>query len=189
LLRDTVAELARLGYRSYLLEVITTNTVASTLYANTGLHRTRRLDCFRAPRLSAEPVDPDVFVSPIDPAWMSRVAGLIEYAPSWQNESASVDEIADACCLVDARRDGRTVAFAVLIPQFGNLMQIGWNDADAFRSVLARASAEAVSDTLTVINLPQSAFEIRRALETSGFQRFISQYEMELDLRAGSIRF
>jgi ribosomal protein S18 acetylase RimI-like enzyme len=182
LLTHTMDRLQAYGYRRYLLEVITTNTAAHRLYLSQGFSQRRLLHSYKA-KASAPP-SPDgggAVVSALDPGWAQRIAPLLSHTPTWQNAVPSVNAIADHCRLIVAGPTDPPTAMAVLDPRFGILHQFGFahGETEAARLVVARALAASATDALNIINVDSVDARMNRFLETAGFERTISQWEMD----------
>jgi ribosomal protein S18 acetylase RimI-like enzyme len=182
ILMHTTAELQRMGYRRYLLEVLTDNAPAVSLYQRHGFSILRELDCYRMERSAVQKSDHDATDSDVAPDWSCELSHIRTYRPTWQNNVDSVRAIADSCRLLKAKRGGRTAAYGILEPNFGALMQIGWTDQESANAIIGRAAAVTTSDELKVINVPTTSTETGRMLIACGFRCFVSQYEMGADL-------
>jgi ribosomal protein S18 acetylase RimI-like enzyme len=184
LLQDTVSQLRELGYRRYLLEVLVENNPAISLYTSEGFEFVRKLHCYRTKRLIRDDFERTNVEINAAIDWEGENSGLLGYLPSWQNSDASVVSISDSCRILSASTNGKPEAFAVVIPEYGSIMQLGWKKEDALRRLLQHAFEVVSTDDLSIINLPESETETARVLTEVGFTRFISQFEMELDLSA-----
>jgi ribosomal protein S18 acetylase RimI-like enzyme len=120
-----VERLREISVSQYLLEVLTSNARAVSLYRKLGFVETRVLAVFR----SSEPVTafsdlPGVSIRPIDqPDWLSFESFWDGY-PSWQNSSAAVERVANERTIIGAYADDQCVGYGVLFRPSGNLMQL-----------------------------------------------------------------
>lgn len=182
LLGETVKALDRLSYRRYLLEVLTNNEPAISLYERVGFTVQRKLSCYKASSASIE-MDCEVSIDrEVDECWATRLGHLANYRPSWQNTDEAVRAIASACRLIETQYDGTPDGFAILKMSSGNVMQLGWNQAERAKTLLGCAGRLTTADELKVINVPETDSETSAALLDLGFYRFMDQYEMELRL-------
>lgn len=182
LLVHTTTELRELGYRRYLLEVLTDNEPAISLYQRHGFSILRELCCYRLTRSEVDGSDQDVTASAVDGDWSRRLSHVQTYRPSWQNNADSVRAISDSCRILQAKQGGKTVAYGILEPSSGTLMQIGWTNYESAKAIIGKAAEVATSDELKVLNVPTTSTETNQVLTACGFRRFVSQYEMEADL-------
>jgi ribosomal protein S18 acetylase RimI-like enzyme len=182
LLTFTMDHLQAYGYRRYLLEVITTNTAAHRLYLSQGFRQRRLLHSYTA-KASAPPSpgNESAVMTVLDPGWARRIAPLLSHPPTWQNAVPSVDAIADHCRLITAGPVDVPAAMAVLDPRFGVLHQFGFahGESEAARQVVALAMREAANSALNLINMDNGDARMNSFLEAAGFERTVSQYEME----------
>lgn len=89
-------DFAKAGLEQCLLEVITTNTGAISLYEKLGFRKTRRLALLQCDGKLSAPCDerPDVEIREIkDPDW-DLLGSFWEGKPSWQNSIDAIDAAA-----------------------------------------------------------------------------------------------
>jgi hypothetical protein len=182
LLIHTMNRLQAYGYHRYLLEVITTNSAAHRLYLGQGFSQRRLLHSYKAKATAPpSPHDEGAVTTALDPGWARRIAPLLSHTPTWQNAVPSVDAIADHCRLITAGPAAAPAAMAVLDPRFGVLHQFGYanGESDAARQVVTLAMGETATSALNLINVDSGDARMNRFLEAAGFERTISQYELE----------
>ncbi len=192
LLTKTVDRLRDLGYQRYLLEVLQGNDRAVALYRRHGFEVTRELNCFRKTvvrdtmdgddRKDGDWKDGGAVDIAVERGWRERYSLVPGCRPSWQNSAEAIEALGAACRLVKVPGEGCTRAWAAVAVDTGSLMQIAGTDIDALRAVVTHAEEIVAGDELKVINLPASCTEMETALKELGFERFVSQYEMERDL-------
>ncbi|MEJ2454883.1 MAG: GNAT family N-acetyltransferase [Candidatus Thiodiazotropha sp.] len=181
LLTHTMDVLQALGYHKYLLEVITTNTAAISLYTGQGFTERRLLHSYSAPKPVHLPTTGGAAVAAVDAEWAHRMAALQSHTPAWQNADAAVNAIADHCRLITAGPAAAPTAMAVLDPRYGILHQFGFapGNADVARKLVARAMEYTSSDAHHLINVDSEDERINLFLREAGFGRTISQLEMD----------
>lgn len=180
LLRHALASLEAVGYGGYVLEVLTENTNAIALYEQHGFRRVRTFHCYSGSPDYPSSDDQAVSVSPITDRWSERIEPMVQYHPSWQNAHEAIDALADECVLIEASGETGCVAYGVLEPKSGNLMQFGFDPSYAgrARAVLAAAARTAEVDEIRHLNVDAEAVAINEFLVDSGFRRIVSQFEM-----------
>jgi ribosomal protein S18 acetylase RimI-like enzyme len=185
LLIHTMDALQALGCHNYLLEVIVSNTAAIRLYTGQGFSERRLLHSYSASKSADLTATGGAAVAAVDAGWPLRMAPLRSHAPTWQNDNASVDAIADHCRLITVGPAAAPVAMAVLDPCYGILHQFGFapGSADAARQLVARAMEYTASDALHLINVDANDERINPFLKEAGFTRTISKLEMEYSWR------
>ncbi len=182
LLQQTIKQLSSFGYQRYLLEVLTDNTPAVGLYRQHGFAIQQELACYKA-SCEALAVHTGIATSTDLPsAWPNRFSALRQYQPSWQNSDAAVTAVGERCRLIAVMREQCPCAYAVLVAETGNIMQIGWDDEQAVAALLGRCAALAATAELRIVNVPTLATTTERVLLEHGFRRFVTQYEMALEL-------
>ena len=172
-------ELRVLGYRRYLLEVLTGNAAAFALYTGKGFAVVRTLHCYLADRAVIAGHRDGVAIGRATSAEIACFVHLLGHRSSWQNADEAVVSTADEC-LVLYSREGSS-AYAVFVPSTGNVMQAGWKERDieAERRVLAAAAALSTAQELKALNIDEADRKTNDGIVRIGFRRYVSQYEME----------
>lgn len=169
----------------YLLEVIQTNLPAFQLYRKQGFQVRRDFSCFRVDRsrmapgaaYRAEQVDR------IDPEQAKR---CWDFAPSWQNSSASISAVPEAFCCVVIRLSGETAGYGIVEKETGDIPQFGVNPK--FRrtgvgtSLFTALAKNTTAQTIQVLNTETPQKVVGLFLNSLGFQCCVKQYEMMLTL-------
>ena len=168
----------------YLLEVLTTNEPAVSLYRRLGFTETRRLAVFRR----SEPVktsrEPVVVRRVEQPDWQLFKSFWDGY-PSWQNSIDAVERIATDRVVICAYVDARCVGYGVVFKPAASLMQLAV--AHAYRrkgiaSSILSVLQDEVSESLKVNNIDQQWNCPMAFFEANDFKLVLEQYEMTYDL-------
>lgn len=179
-----VPHLKEASFSQYLLEVLTTNESAVSLYRRLGFTETRRLAVFRR----SEPVKPpDAAVHVLrmeEPDWQLFKSFWDGY-PSWQNSIDAVERIATDRVVICAYVDDRCVGYGVVFKPAATLMQLAV--APAYRrkgiasSILSVLQGE-VSESLKVNNIDEQLNCPMAFFKSNDFKQVLEQYEMIYDL-------
>ncbi len=172
-----IPRLREAGVVQYLLEVLTSNVPAATLYRKLGFVETRRLAVFRSDkRIQAAN---DVGIRRVEqPDWQLFQTFWDGY-PSWQNSTAAVERVAADRVIAGAYVNDECVGYGVVFVPSANLMQLAVSPTHRRRGIGSAilASLE-TSEPLKINNIDE---EMRGALafyEANDYKHVLSQYEM-----------
>ena len=174
-----VSRLKEVGVSQYLLEVITTNTPAVTLYRKIGFVETRQLAAFRAnkPIEGARDIKGVAMRKVEQPDWQ-LFQSFWDGHPSWQNSIAAVERVEDRTVVVGAYEDEECVGYGVVFKPSGILMQLAVapeHRRKGIGSAIVTALQREVEGFLKTNNVEESA---KGFYEAVGFEFVLSQYEM-----------
>ncbi|HET9711345.1 MAG TPA: GNAT family N-acetyltransferase [Pyrinomonadaceae bacterium] len=168
----------------YLLEVLTANEPAVSLYRRLGFTETRRLAVFRRSepvRTSREPV----VVRRVDQPDWELFKSFWDGYPSWQNSIDAVERIASDRVVLCAYVDARCVGYGVVFKPAASLMQLAV--APAYRrkgiaSTILSVLQSEFSESLKVNNIDEQLNGTIAFFEANDFKLVLEQYEMVYDL-------
>lgn len=177
-----VPHLKEASFSQYLLEVLTTNETAVSLYRRLGFVETRRLAVFRR----SEPLKPSDDLQGIttrsieQPDWELFTSFWDGY-PSWQNSLDAVERSATDRVVICAYVDERCAGYGVAFKPASSLMQLAV--APAYRrkgiaTMIMSALQREVSDSLKVNNIDEELKGTMAFFEASGFKMILEQHEM-----------
>jgi ribosomal protein S18 acetylase RimI-like enzyme len=180
----TVSRLKERAVSQYLLEVLTANERAVSLYRKLGFVEVRRLAVLRS-QDALEPLDdlPEVELRRIEvPDWRLFQSFWDSY-PSWQNSMAAVERIPKDRLIVGAHVDGACVGYGVVFKPVANLMQLAVAPAYRRQGIGSRI-LRALSDgeTLKVNNIDEKLKVTLAFFEANGFKVVLEQFEMSKSL-------
>lgn len=180
------------GIKTYLLEVIDENAGAVRLYQGMGFEVKRRFACmklkagaFKPGRTSAA----EIKDAPRDTwsALRAAMEGGDAFPPSWQNSWDSICRLPENFIVKAAWDGGEPIGYGVVAPVSGGLPQLwvkssrrGRGIGTALASALSQASRQ--GGALSWVNIEETRVETLNFLTARGFERGLSQYEMELPL-------
>lgn len=161
----------------YLLEVLTTNTPAATLYRKLGFLDTRRLAVFRphtrtnrSTHISVQPVQ--------QPDW-GLYQSFWDSHPSWQNSIEACDRVAGDRSIVAAYMNGECAGYGVVFTPSANLMQLAVSPKHRRKGVgSAILAALEQSERLKINNIDENFTPALAFYEANGYKQVLSQYEM-----------
>jgi ribosomal protein S18 acetylase RimI-like enzyme len=175
-----VSKLKEASCSQYLLEVLTTNEPAISLYRRLGFTETRRLAVFRR----REPVqgsgDAAVVRRIEKPDW-ELFKSFWDGYPSWQNSIDAVDRIASDRVVVCAYVDARCVGYGIVFKPAASLMQLAVAPTYRRKGVGSRilsALQDEVGESLKVNNVDEELKGTIAFFEANGFELVLEQYEM-----------
>ena len=179
-----VEKLKEVSVSQYLLEVLTSNIGAVSLYRKLGFVETRELAVFR----SNEPVTalselPGVSIRPVErPDWRLFESFWDGY-PSWQNSNAAVERAANERTIVGAYVEGKCVGYGVAFRPSGNLMQLAVAREFRRKGIGSRIlSALSPDEPLKVNNIDEKLTGTLAFFEANKFKIVLKQYEMMMSL-------
>jgi ribosomal protein S18 acetylase RimI-like enzyme len=175
-----VSKLKELSVSQYLLEVLTSNERAVSLYRKLGFIEVRRLAVLRSQRVM-EPLDESAGVEMrrIEaPDWQLFQTFWDGY-PSWQNSIAAVERIPNERVILGAYVEGRCVGYGVVFRPAANLMQLAVALAHRRTRIGSRIlSALHESEPFKVNNIDQELKGTLAFFGANGFSVVLNQFEM-----------
>lgn len=175
-----VAKLKERSVSQYLLEVLTSNERAVSLYRKLGFVEVRRLAVLRSEQ-PMEPLDDlaEVELRRIEePDWKLFESFWDGYS-SWQNSTAAVDRIPNDRVIIGAHLDGMCVGYGVVFSPAVNLMQLAVAPAYRRKGIGSRIlRALSADETLKVNNIDEELKGTLEFFEANGFKVVMEQFEM-----------
>jgi ribosomal protein S18 acetylase RimI-like enzyme len=176
------------GAVQYLLEVLQQNTSAFELYKKQGFEITRSLACFRMEKSSCRQKRP-YCVEHVDcfkPEEWEQVKIFWDSKPSWQNSIDSICAIPDAFLYSVVRIDNKIIGYGIIQKNSGDIPQLAVDRAYRRKgiasSILSYLADNSLSDKLAILNVDDSDTAMKEFLTASGFENYVNQYEMILDM-------
>lgn len=168
------------GVSQYLLEVLTSNVPAATLYRKLGFVETRRLAVFRVgPQRRPGSAARAVEIKTIESTDWTLFRSFWEAWPSWQNSSEAVDRVVNERSMVGAYVDGECVGYGVVFAPSANLMQLAVSPEHRRKGAGSAilAALEGPQD-LKINNIDENLAGTLAFYEANGYQQVLNQYEM-----------
>jgi ribosomal protein S18 acetylase RimI-like enzyme len=186
LFRDMFPRLKQRGVERYLLEVISTNRPAVSLYRKLGFAVQREFSVLMLDG-DAETRErgrsDSIAVREIELPAPEIAREFWDWQPSWQNSSASLSRSAGACVPFGAFAGGQLVGYGVVFPSNGNVAQLAVAKDDRRRgaaSLVLRSLRREVGDAkpLKMINVDSSAAGTLAFCAAHNFRLILNQFEM-----------
>ena len=181
--------LKRNGVEQFLLEVITTNHAAVSLYEGLGFRRSRGLALLQCdkPKNEIEHFTRDVDVRELETPDWQLFREFWDVDPSWQNLPEAIDRSRASKRIIGAYQDGQSVGYIVFSARFGRISQIAVSKAHRRRGV-GSALLSAMHSTIVdeyptqVVNVDLASERTLEFFKKFGYYEKISQHEMMLEL-------
>ena len=170
-------ELKRAGVAQYLLEVLTSNVPAATLYRKLGFAETRRLAVFR--RSASQRGAKELDIRPVQqPDWQLLQTFWDGY-PSWQNSIDAVERVTSERIVLGAYADEVCVGYGVVFVPAMNLMQLAVSPQHRRRGIgSALLASLETSESLQINNIDEKLKGSLAFYEANGYKQVLGQFEM-----------
>jgi ribosomal protein S18 acetylase RimI-like enzyme len=176
-----------LGVKTFVLEVLQQNKPAIKAYEKTGFEITRGFDCYELSWEKLRGTETATIV-PLERADLDLFETALDWRPSWENSFASIKRIPDDVSLYGAVIDGAPRGLIVYYPALNWIMSIVVEKEQRRRGVgsslvrFLKGAVGGVEPRARLVNVQHDDSGMIRFLERIGFEQFVSQYEMELEI-------
>ncbi|TGD56735.1 GNAT family N-acetyltransferase [Flavobacterium humi] len=178
-----IPQLKNKGISQIQLEVLTENHVAKHTYHKLGFRTNRELDCYKG-NVSKKVKDSAV-IKPLKGYDWDLLQSFWDCEPSWQNSVTAVENLFGANISIGIYDGEDLMGYLIFNPVTKRIHQLAV-DRKRRKEGLGKQLLNYVlteeSVPVTVINVDKKAVGAEAFLKTSGFDIFISQYEMTLDI-------
>ena len=167
------------GIVQYLLEVLTSNVPAATLYRKLGFKDTRRLAVFRAETPIGDPTG--IAIRNVEEPDWALYQSFWDGYPSWQNSVEAIERISNERIIVEARVDRECVGYGVMFRPEASLMQLAVASVhrrQGFGSTIVSALEHEVRGRLKINNIDEKLTGALAFYEANGYKQVLGQYEM-----------
>lgn len=168
----------------YLLEVLTANEPAVSLYRRLGFIDTRRLAVFRRTE-PVKPCDNAVVIRRVEQPDWELFKSFWDGYPSWQNSIDAVERIATDRVVICAYVKERCAGYGIAFRPASSLMQLAvappYRRKGVASSILSALQGE-VTESLRVNNIDEQLKGTIAFFEADDFKLVLEQYEMIYDL-------
>jgi ribosomal protein S18 acetylase RimI-like enzyme len=172
------------GIRKIILEVISTNLPAIKAYTSTGFRKTRSIHSFKGNVDTRKTAAGISIKENKTPDW-AVLSGFMDMTPTWSNSVNSIQREASFTITWEALSEGQTAGYISVHKDTRRVRSIAV--APRFRrkgigSALLQHAANALKGPLSIINIDEHFPEIDKFLQQAGLERYLTQYEMELNM-------
>ena len=166
------------GVKQYLLEVLTSNTAAASLYRKLGFVDTRRFAVFRSSDTRIKRRR-DFSIERVEkPNWQLYESFWDGY-PSWQNSIEACERVAGDRSFVAAYVNDECVGYGVAFLPSGNLMQLAVSPKHRRRGIGSTIlAALETPERLKINNIDEALTAALAFYEANGYKQVLGQYEM-----------
>ncbi len=186
--QNNVVLLKEKNITQYLLEVIQSNKSALELYQKQGFEITRSFRCYQLEKCKYTPVSAYQVehLDKIDETVWEQLKTFWDIQPSWQNSIDSVRAIADEFIYSFVRIDNAIVGYGIIDKKTGDIPQLGVSKSSRRQgigsSILTDLINSTISEKITVLNIDDESKSTKDFFNKLGFQQYVDQYEMILQL-------
>lgn len=177
-----VPRLKEVSISQYLLEVITTNTPAVSLYRKVGFVETRQLAVFRSDERIKKVGDPKgVSIRQVEQPDWERFQSFWDGYPSWQNSIAAMERIEDRMVVVGAYQDEQCVGYGAVFKPSAIMMQVAVESRHRRKGIGGAIMASLERQVEGFLKTNNVDVEMRSAMafyEALGFKEVLGQFEM-----------
>lgn len=167
------------------LEVITENSFAIKAYENIGFEIIRKLDCYKG-SVTAKSPDNTYEIKDLESYPWEALSSFWDWKPSWQNSIKAVDNIKESNISIGIYDGNLLLAYLIFNPKSKRIQQfsvakehrkIGLGN-QLFDYITAKFGKE-----VFLINVDSNSEETSSFLTSLGLEKYVVQYEMELQLK------
>jgi len=173
------SRLKEAGVFQYLLEVLTSNVPAATLYRKLGFVETRRLAVFR----SQTRIDhsSDLSIRRVEQPDWSLYQSFWDAHPSWQNSINAIERVANDRIIAGAYENDECVGYGVVFVPSANLMQLAVSPAyrrQGIGSAILSSLETEAAQPLKINNIDENSKASLAFYEANGYKSMLAQHEM-----------
>ncbi len=168
------------GIKQYLLEVLTTNTPAASLYRKLGFIDTRRFAVFRSaePQKCTKDTKKVTVRAVVEPDW-PRYRSFWDGYPSWQNSIEAVERVAGDRSILAAYVNDECVGYGVVFVPAASLMQLAVAPNHRRQGIGSTIlAALEPPERLKINNIDENLTSALAFYEANGYKHVLHQYEM-----------
>jgi len=168
-----IQQLQNIGIKKFTLEVIAENIPAIKTYEKNGFNRTRNLISYKGkPQCDQHSIE---IINNRKTDW-DLVNQLRMWEPSWQYNNKTIQRAANNYSFLSTANNE---AYCIVNQKNGRVAHFGSKEEKYLHALFAWM-AENIESHLTIINIDETAALANSFVASTGFEKFITQYEMEL---------
>ena len=173
------------GISSVILEVMTKNEPAKRSYTGTGFKIIRELNCYKG-SVEKTDVSEKADIRQLDDYNRELFSSFWDFQPTWQNNAKAMEAIKDICITIGAYDEDKLVGYLIYNPLSKRPQQFAVNKDHRHKGIgkkMFQYIANHYSTELSSVNIDARSEDTNQFFNHLGFENFVQQYEMELDLR------
>ena len=182
----SIAFLKAAGIQQYILEVLTENEKAFSVYRKQGFETTRIFDCFRTnsnewqvPEVNGHN---EITLKEIGFGYRQQMEAMIDFNLSWQNNFQALLKNPDDFIVIGAFNNDALIGYGILEPASGDIPQLAVAKNERRKGIgsiiLAKLQQLNKADIVKVVNIPSTETGIIDFVTKNGIPKIVSQYEM-----------
>jgi ribosomal protein S18 acetylase RimI-like enzyme len=169
---------------SVKLEVITTNQPAIVTYEKIGFRTIRTLDCFKG-TIQQKPISNEYEIRGLKNLDWNQLTSFWDCQPSWQNEITAIEKSKTNLLSLGIYQDKELCGYLIFNPKSNRIQQFAVAKTHRNKGLASQLFAFVATNytaEISIINIDNSSESTLPFLQKTGFQKTVSQYEMELKL-------
>lgn len=176
--------LKKKGVNRIILEVITKNIQAIKSYEKSGFKIIRELVCYKG-RLDSEKFRRDIEIKKLKNYQWKLLESFWDFRPTWQNSNNVLNKLKSSNISLGAYVKNELVGYAIYNPNNSRILQITTDKRYRRKGIASNLLFELKKQnggTFSIINVDKSSEDTVRFFKTLGFENYIEQFEMELNI-------
>ena len=188
LLMELINQLKQMEIDVFILEVLEHNEPAINLYQKHGFMIVRKYCCYECIKTNIKEMHNTEYIVDTGIEKYDRLDYLqyMTFSPSWQNNKASIMNIRDNYEYISLKSADTIIGYGIIHKTRGDIPQIGvaseWKDKGLELIIINELKNKTGSEKITFLNVEKDDY-IGKKLEEIGFNNFVNQYEMKLNLK------
>ena len=173
------------GVEQYLLEVLTTNNAAISLYSNMGFEKSREFNYYIGSASLLSPITKNpsgIDFREIDLSWIGEMRQMCDSSPSWQNGFDSLFRASERFKILGAFHAGNFLGYGIIEPLTGDIPQLAVAKPARRQgigsAILNRLIQYNEAESIRFINVDAGSTSAIAFMENCGIAKTGSQFEM-----------
>jgi len=182
----SIPSLKEAGIEQYILEVLTENKKAYSVYHKQGFVTTRTFDCFRSNmnewQMPEYHLKEDVALKKIDLSYQPQMETMTDFPLSWQNRFEALLKEPGDFVIMAAFKNEQLVGYGIAEPGSGDISQLAVAKNERRKGIgsmiLSELKKYIQADIVKIINIPENEKGIIDFVTKNGVPKIVSQFEM-----------
>lgn len=166
------------------LEVITQNIQAIRSYEKSGFKTERKVLCYKG-EAKISGVNNSVKIKNMPEYDWDLMKSFWDVQPTWQNSKRVLDSSINDTLSLGAYLDNELVGYVIFSPDHQRIHQVAINRDFRRKKIASTLLGEVLTtcgNNLSIINVDESSKSTQDFLKSLGFENYLDQYEMKLQL-------